>query len=310
MTDGILLEAGTNEIEVLELFLGNQSFGVNVLKVRQILKYEPNLITFLPDSHPSLKGNFLFQGVSIPLIDLNAHLQVPPKEPAGVRQIILVCEFNNAITGFLVDGVDKIHRISWDDIQPPSSATNRNGNNFTGIAIMDTRQVLMVDFESILERITGELSSDRRAERPDTPEEARKGVQRRDIKLMVVDDSRLIREQIERRLLKANYSSITQFDNGAAVYQAIVDLQKKAATEGKAITNYLIIVITDIEMPGMDGLTLCKRIKSEVPDVKVIVLSSLITTQMALKCEQVRADAYLSKNDINDLIDLVDRFCL
>ena len=116
----ILLESGTNEMEIIEFYLGEQSFGINVQKLREIILYEPQKRIALPDSPPSMIGTLLVRGHTIPLIDLNLHLQRRPQTAARAdsRQVVLICEFNGRITGFLVAGVNQIHRISWSQVSP------------------------------------------------------------------------------------------------------------------------------------------------------------------------------------------------
>ncbi len=305
----ILLEAGTNEIEILEFFLGGQSYGVNVLKIRQFIKYDESMVSPVPNSYHSVLGNFLFQGTPISLVDLNTHINVPQSEDPNLRRIILVCEFNNDITGFLTDGVNKIHRISWGNIQsPPSLTGDSSRNHITGIVIMNEQQIPMLDFEYITETISGKPRDE--IERPRTLEEDDKKARRKEIKLLIADDSRMIRESLKEHLFKANYVSMAQFDNGLDLYKSVMQLKQKSMSAGRPITDYLIIIITDIEMPGMDGLTLCKRVKAEVPEVRVLILSSLISEQMAEKCRQVSADEFISKKEISKLVDKVDQLCL
>ncbi|MBF0287087.1 MAG: chemotaxis protein CheV [SAR324 cluster bacterium] len=305
----ILLEAGTNEIEVLEFFLGGQSYGVNVLKIRQFIKYDVSMVAPVPNCFRSVLGNFLFQGTPTSLVDLNIHINVDQSEDPNLRRIILVCEFNNEITGFLTDGVNKIHRVSWGSIQsPPGLTGNASRNHITGIVIMNEKQIPMLDFEYITETISGKTSDE--IERPVTSEEDAKKARRKEVKLLIADDSRMIRESLKEHLFKANYVSMAQFDNGLDIYNAVVQMKQKAMIEGRPITDYLVIIITDIEMPGMDGLTLCKRVKAELPEVRVLILSSLISEQMAEKCRQVSADEFISKKEINKLVDKVDQLCL
>ncbi len=303
----ILLEAGTNEIEILEFFLGTQSFGINVLKIKQILKYEESAVVPLPNSYHSVKGSFLFQGISTPLVDLNAHMNLPSLEDSAHRRIILICEFNHATIAFLTDGVDKIHRLSWEAIQPSPALSNRPQDNVTGILILAGAQILMLDFEQIVQTIGGD--TDTFMILPESLE-ADKRVKRENTKLIIADDSKLIRTHLEERLTQANYTGLTIFNNGSDAYDKVIQLKEQAMHEKKSITDYLIIVITDIEMPGMDGLTLCKKLKEEAPEIYVLILSSLINQQLAIRCKQVGADAYLSKKEINRLVKAVDKLCL
>ncbi len=309
MSDGeILLEAGTNEIEVLELILGDQSYGINVLKSRFIMEYDPSAVTEVPDSFHSVLGTIWFQNESIPVVDLKVHLGKSGEVAAN--RIIIVCEFNKLVTGFLVDNVKEIHRISWEHIKPPSPIVTGHETKVTGMAVIDNKEMVMLDFEGIIGDIIGDLTllmgSGTRQDH-DKPELA---AHRGDIKMMIADDSRVIRQEIQHKLAEANYTNIIEFDNGKALYDSILQLSEQAFNEGKDITEYLIIIITDIEMPGMDGLTLCKKVKERFPQIKVLVLSSLISKEMSFKCEAVHADGYLSKKDLAQLITRLDEMCL
>ena len=129
-TKGILLEAGTNEFEILEYYLHGQSFGINVHKLREIIPYNSSELTRVPESHPSILGTMLLRGSSISLIDLGTHIgkletgiQANNDETvlAENRPVVLVCEFNDDVVAFLVDGVDQIHRLSWSEVRPMGS---------------------------------------------------------------------------------------------------------------------------------------------------------------------------------------------
>ncbi len=305
--DEILLEAGTNEIEVLELILGSQSYGINVLKTRFIMEYDPSAITEVPDSFHSVLGTIWFQNESIPVVDLKIHLG-KTGEAASADRIIIVCEFNKLVTGFLVDNVKEIHRISWENIKPPSPIVTSHETKVTGMAVIENKEMVMLDFEGIIGDIIGDLTllMSGKKEVDEKPELA---PSRGEIKMMIADDSRVIRQQIEHKLNEANYTTITQFDNGKALFDAILNTHERAFNEGKDITDYLIIVITDIEMPGMDGLTLCKKVKERFPRIKVMILSSLISKEMSYKCQAVNADGYLSKKDLNQLVSRIDELC-
>ena len=304
----ILLEAGTNEIEILEFYLGEQSFGVNVLKIKQIIQYESANITPLPQANSTVKGTFLFQGISTILVDLNLHVAAPPAQNENLRRICLICELNNTTTAFLIDGVEKIHRLNWGEIQPPPALGGALKDNVTGILILEGRQILILDFESIVNKIGG--GSEAFVIAPNLASDNKKQGEREHIKIMAADDSELIRSHLKERLMQSNYSGINIYSNGLSLHNSLLELKRQADAEKKEITEFISIVITDIEMPGMDGLTLCKKIKDEMPSVPVLILSSLINEQIASRCQQVGADAFLSKRDLGKLVQKVDALCL
>ena len=308
---GILLDTGTNEVEILELVIGGQCFGINVLKIRQLVEYESQNITPIhhPGIHSAIMGTMLFHGTPITVIDLCRYLNLQEKDRTDTPQVIAVCEFNNTIHGFRVDGFDKIHRISWNDIQVISL-----GDDFllavTGVFSTKEWDIMILDFEGIISDIIGPIHSSRGAEHSELTQDAGKAQQRRNTNILVVDDSRIVRKQIEQLLTEADYSNVVACSNGEEAYETIRSLGNKASNESKQIGEFLDVVVTDIEMPRMDGLTLCKKIKEEIPDLSVLILSSMISEQMALKCQQVSADGYLSKMESEKLIDLLDELCL
>ena len=312
----ILLESGTNEMEILEFYLGEQSFGINVQKLREIIQYEPEKTTTLPESKPSVMGTYLVRGQSITLIDLNKHLN--PQQPDGdapERPVVLVCQFNRKTTGFLVNDVNQIHRISWEDVRPMAPFIDKFKPRFTGSINVGSKEILIVDLEHILTELDPELSkvfAGRAAEKQDTSAEGLNKIGRRKkIKLMMAEDSAIIRTGIQRVLNTSGYTQLTTFIDGNECYQALKKIHEQVNSEEEFLQQ-LNILITDIEMPKMDGLTLCRKVREELglKNLKIIMFSSLITEQMAAKCTSVGANGSISKPQIPELVEMVDRFCL
>ncbi|MBF0286731.1 MAG: chemotaxis protein CheV [SAR324 cluster bacterium] len=305
----ILLESGTNELEILELMLGNQSYGINALKVLKIAQYDESQITLVPKLHPSIIGNIRILEKSIPLVHLQKHLyeDQPPSETE--RPIVLLTKINSAVNAFLVDGFRRIHRVYWTDIQPPPMSLSMSGSEVTGIATLPGRDILMLDFESIITTIFGDMSPNRRSGNrgADADADARKSERGR-IKLLLADDSIVIREGIAEKLEEAQYTNHRVYTNGQELYEAYLEIKREAEKAQKPITDYVQIVVTDIEMPVMDGLTLCKKIKESSPEITVIILSSMVNEQMEIRCRDVHADGSLAKSEIYKLIGLMDQF--
>ena len=316
--DGILLESGTNEVEILEFLLGAQSFGVNVLKIQAIEQYDRRRVTVMPLAHPSLAGMFLFRDRTIPLVDLGRELNVRSEiadlseqaDSATVeKRIVLVMQFNGMTTGFLVDGVNRIHRISWDQISPLSPMIASSSSEFTGSTNIEKREVLIVDIEKIVAQIfpsarmeylgQEEMQHPRQASRPD-------------VKVILAEDSAAIRAMITGVLQKGGYTQLQSFANGKDAYDALVQLKGQAEAEGAPIAQYVTVVISDIEMPQMDGLTLCRTIKQSLglTHLPVVMFSSLINEQTAEKCRAVGAEAWISKPQIGQLVQTIDSLCL
>jgi two-component system, chemotaxis family, chemotaxis protein CheV len=309
--EGILLESGTNEVEIIEFLLGGQSFGLNVTKVQAIEQYDAEKVTKLPMSHPSLAGMLLFRDTTVPLLDLGETLDI--ESAAGSKgdleeRIVLIMEFNSITSAVIADGVDRIHRISWEDIHPLSKILPDTSSVFTGSVSIEGREVLIVDMEKIVSALLPaaalRIASKRTAAHPLSAERVNK-------KIFFAEDSNTIRQNIIEILGDEGYCDVTAFDNGRACYDAICDLKLQAESTGAELSDQIDIIITDIEMPQMDGLTLCRRCKNQLNTrIPVVLFSSLINEQMARKCESVGADDYVSKPEIEKLIAILDRHCL
>lgn len=308
----ILLESGTNEMEILEFYLGDQSFGINVQKLQEIICYDPAKRTAMPESLPSMLGVYLVRGSSIPLVDLTSHLRRrPAAEPsAEARSIVLVCHFNGKATGFLVDGVNQIHRVNWQNVEPMAPLIERFRPRFTGTVHVEEREVLIVDLEHIMAEVDPEMGMvfDQEAE-ASLP--AKGSMSRGDVGLLVAEDSVIIRLGIQNVLTSAGYGRVKAFADGMECFEELSRLKARSASE-KEVLEEIQLLISDIEMPRMDGLTLCRRIREELglKELKVVLFSSLISDQMAHKCKSVGADTWLSKPQIPALVKIVDDYCL
>ena len=310
---GILLESGTNELEILEFYLGEQSFGVNVLKIQAIEQYDNDRVTRIRLSHPSIVGTFLFRDECITLIDLRREMEADITEAHADNgdegpepELVLVMEFNNLKTAFLVDGVDRIHRASWESIKSLSAFLNTPDSKFTGSFKMDEREILIVDMEKIVSDILPGWQ-----ERFAIPQEEAGHNQnaRATRKIFLAEDSALIRERVRSELARCNYANLRTFNDGKECQDEIKRLQKLALSEGGHITDYVDLLISDIEMPALDGLALCRYIKSDpnLRDLPVIMFSSLINEQIACKCDDVEADAHIAKPQFAELLELLDK---
>ncbi len=310
----VLLESGNNEIELIEFYLGSQPFGINVHKLREIIPFDEAKTTHIPECLPSVVGTFEVRGQSIPLVDLNMHLNRSPEPNAAgeERKVVMVCEFNQRVNGFLVDGVNRIHRISWSDIAPLSSLIENYHPRFTGSFSIDQREILIVDLEYIITEIDPEADIvGQQVATDEVPDDSGESVvdRRRGKKLFFAEDSSLIRESILSVLNSAGYSNVESFVNGEDCFLAL-----QRAMEGNQGDGVLPVelVISDIEMPIMDGLTLCKRIKDDPASgsIPVVIFSSLISDQMKIHCDQVGVDGCISKPQIGQLVAMLDRLLL
>lgn len=306
----ILLESGTNEVEIIEFYLGSQSFGINVHKLREIVPYEAEAVTTLPESGLSMKGMLLLRGKTVPLIDLGRHLR-KREETVDGRKVVLVCEFNREVNSFLVDGVNQIHRISWKDVKPLDEFFTPYKPRFTGCITVDGREVMIVDLEHVITEIFPEQTILSDADPVAAVDDFKRG-SRQEVRILIAEDSTIIRNQMVSILKNAGYTQVTTFINGEECFNGLQLLKAEAAQKGQDLRAHADLLISDIEMPSLDGLTLCKRIKSDpmLKNLPVLMFSSLINEQLAHKCDEVGADGHISKPQIHALVRMIDDYCL
>ena len=296
----ILLESGTNELEVMEFIIANQHYGINVSKVVEIIRREP--VTPMPNSNPYVEGVFKQREIVLTLVNLAAYLGLPPSEDEE-HDIYIIAKFNNIQTAFHVHNVEGISRLSWTDIEKPDSAIYGGVDSLaTGIAKIEDRLVTIVDFERILSDInpsSGIQLSDL----------DKLGIRdRSDKKILIAEDSMLLERMILESLEKAGYSNVQCCANGQEAW----DKLQHYKLLGGDITHHVDCVITDIEMPQMDGHRLLKLIRDDdvLKVLPVIVFSSLITEEMRIKGESLKATAQIAKPEILDLVGLIDQYAL
>ncbi len=305
----ILLESGTNELELLTFVLGNQSFGMNVLKVQSIQQYDPSSLTKIPRAHHALLGMILYRDKTIPLIDLSAALDLEEKHETEEKQIVIVTEFNSVVNGFLVDGVNRINRLNWENFIPLDRALGRAGKSITGSIRIDDTDIMIVDLEYILSIISPSLAIG------DIKEETSKlssQDSRKEVKVFFAEDSSTIRNNVVRILKKAGYKNIRSFEDGQQAFDALTELRDQTDTNGLDDTQLPHVLISDIEMPQMDGLSLCKKIKEDnkLEQIIIVMFSSLVSKQMASRCKSVGADDSISKPEMDKLVAMLDKLCL
>jgi len=305
---GILLESGTNEVEIMEFYLADQCYGINVAKVRQLVPYDDELFTKLPPSsaHAFAEGTYLYRGKTVPLISLNEALGRPAGDDLESKLVIMT-EFNDLTNGFLVSGVNRIHRISWSQLQPMGTFFDDITVACTGTVSIEDHEILIVDFEQIVAEVNPASAMGKVDTSVDLLENEAKSKQNSEIKVVLADDSGFIRKSMLNSLSKAGFRDVKDFENGKALLTYLGEIRDKSVTEGKHIFEYVDIVISDIEMPETDGLTACRNIKenSILKDIPVILFSSLVNAVTSRKCESVGADGFLPKPRIKDLIKMV-----
>jgi two-component system chemotaxis response regulator CheV len=294
----ILLETGTNELEILEFIIAGNSFGINVSKINKLNQAVP--IQPMPRSHPFVEGVFHVRDEVYTLVNLPEYLGLPPSDnPMG--DIYIIAGFNMMSIAFRVDKVENIHRISWTAINKPD-VTIYGGQEgiVTGITKIGDRIVSIIDFEKIIFDISPE-SGIQMSDIEALGERARI-----DIPLLVAEDSELLRRMILESLHKAGYQKVTICDNGQEAWDRLCEFKESNIP----LHDNVSLVITDIEMPQMDGHRLTKLIKDdpELSRLPVIIFSSLIDEAMQIKGDSVGANAQLSKPEIGRLVSVIDSF--
>lgn len=295
----ILLESGTNELEIVEFAIDGNLYGINVAKVREIIKY-PDKVTHVPDSHPSFEGISNIRGRVIPIINLQRHLGTSGTTDKA-NSYIIISEFNKSMVGFCVNSVARIHRLSWSQIESPNGLLSTEEGCVVAIVKFDDRMVLLLDFEKITADINPESGM-----RDDMNIDLNKqGLDRSSKTVLIAEDSNYIMKIIVNKLKEAGYQICTASD-GQKAWDYLMSLVN--AGNFRTINDHVNIIISDIEMPQMDGLHLIKNIKShdKLKHLPCVVFSSLINKEMSLKCKSVGADAEISKPELGSLVEFLD----
>ncbi len=295
---GILLESGTNEIEIMKFTIGGNLYGINVAKVREIMISAP--VKPMPMAHQAVEGIFKPRDTVLTVVDLPSYLGVAsPKDP---KDIFIITNFNKMFIAFRVHTVDRISRISWTDIQKPDKTVSGGAEGVaTGIAQCDGELVTILDFERIVAEIAPETSIQVSEVEQLGPRE------RNDKPIWVAEDSILLSKMIEDSLRRANYVNLHMFSNGLELWESL-----SALPQNGDLARDVALIITDIEMPQMDGHRLTKLVKdnSRFKQIPLIIFSSLISDEMRRKGRDLGADEQLTKPEIGHLVDVMDHLLM
>jgi two-component system, chemotaxis family, chemotaxis protein CheV len=293
----ILLELGTNELEIMEFKIGDNYFGINVAKVVEIMKYVE--ITPMANSNPYVEGIFKPRNEIITVIDLASYMGLP-QNTDNERDILIITYFNNLISAFHVHSVEAIHRISWENIEKPNETINGGEEGLaTGIARLDNKLITIVDFEKILVDISpgvgiqlSEIDSLGERGHVDKP-------------IIVAEDSPLLQRMILSALDKAGYKHVLSFNNGKDAWKKLLEYKESETP----IEQHIGCIITDIEMPQMDGHHLLKNIRDNdfSKALPVLIFSSLIDDAMKEKGVELGVSGQINKPEIGKLIQLLDQ---
>lgn len=293
MDTKILLENGTNELEILEFIVDGNSYGINVAKIKEIIRYQDP--TPIPNAHPSVEGVFMPRDTMITAIDLKNCLQRGQAQPGG---LFIVTNFNNLDIAFHVEAVMGIHRLSWKDINRPSAVTSSlDAGVSSGVVKVNNKLIVILDFEKIVTDISPETGLK-------VSEIEALGVRERsDVPILIVEDSPLLNKLIVESLKMAGYERIQHTLNGQEAYNLVMDFCDKGI-----LNENVKCIITDIEMPEMDGHRLTYLLKNDerTRDIPIVIFSSLVNDDMRKKGESLGANAQLSKPEIANLVQIVD----
>lgn len=295
----ILLETGTNELEIVEFSIGDNKYAINVMKVKEILNPVP--VIGIPHAHPFVEGIMELRGEVLPVIDVAAALGLPDSTQPQQDKFI-VAEFNQQKTVFHVHSVTQIHRISWGHIEKPSEMYQGTESHVIGVIKLAGQMILFLDFEKILLEINPESGIKMSDVKKLGPRE------RSNKRIVIAEDSAMLRKILHDTLAEAGYQYLEFFENG----KDAIDYLEHLAVHTNNLTEAVQLVITDIEMPQMDGHHFTKRIKEHfiLSKLPVIIFSSLITNELRHKGTVVGADAQISKPDISELVLKIDELIL
>jgi len=293
----ILLESGTNELEVVMFEIGTGIFGINVLKVREIINAVE--ITPIPNSHENVEGVIRLREEVLPVVNLAKVLGISESENPEQDKFI-IAELNQLKIAFRVHHVSRIHRISWEQIEKPSELSSGEQAYAIGIIKLENQMSVLLDFEKVVVEIDPKSGVNVERLQVLGPRE------RSTKKLLVAEDSLMLRQLLNDTLTEAGYENLRFFENGKDAWEYLERLSKDDSVEPKEEVD---IIITDIEMPQMDGHHLTGRVKkdSRLQEIPVVIFSSLITKDLFHKGETVGASAQVSKPEIVTLVETIDK---
>ena len=291
METNILMESGTNELEVLEFIVGGNHYGINVAKIKEIVPYSK--VTPVPNSHPCVEGVFMPRDLMITIVDLAKVIKCAPSKDI-TKDMFIITNFNKLNVAFHVASVVGIHRVSWTDIiKPDSTISSADSGIATGVVKINGQH---------FERIVSDISPETGLKVSDI--EKLEGRTKNEAHIVIAEDSPLLMKLISDSLIKSGYDNLTLCANGQEAWENLVALK-----DSEDAQMDVACVITDLEMPLMDGHRLTKLIKTDdkLKNIPVVIFSSLINDQMRAKGEALGADVQLSKPEIGLLVNEIDK---
>lgn len=308
----ILLESDTNELEIVEFRIdeidGHGSvvpcyYGVNVAKVREIIRLPQ--ISRVVNAKPGVEGMIKLRDKVITIINLAQVLGKSTGEMVADRVVVL--EFNNLMVGVLVHSVSRIYRISWKNVEPPAKSVH--SDQVTGLVKMDDRIILVLDFE----KIVGELCSESALRPIDSVELLDRAftANRSEKTVLVADDSTFIRNTMCSTLRGAGYV-VEEAEDGSVAWEMIQKKLERSELEGTDVRHQLSLLITDVEMPQMDGLHLTSLVRKNdgLKNVPIVIFSSLASEDNKRKWVGLGANHILTKPDLPNLVKVADELAV
>ncbi len=300
---GMPLEVGSNELEIIEFYIDEEGvnggephrgfYGVNVIKVLEVIE-SPKLKASESAVNPCFMGTIPLRERILPVLDLSIWLGQSRKK--SDQEVILVTEFTKRVTGFLVSGVTQIYRVGWGDVEAPSQyISSIDSNCVTGMVKLEDHFVLLLDFEKIIAELD-----------PEYQRTLVLGHSKSDktYRVLVAEDSSIMRQAIIAVFEHANFV-VQTYNNGLEAWNHISDFKFKAEQEERPLSDFFDVIVTDVEMPQMDGYTLTKNIKSDpvLQHTPVMLFSSIITDKLRHKGETVGADDQVTKPEFDTLAE-------
>jgi len=296
--------AGTNKLEILMFTLGVDSrsgrceiFGINVFKVREVMRIPP--ITRAPEMPNAVEGMVSLRGILVPVIDLAKYTGVQTERKP---EIMIVTEYNGHTQGFLVEAVDTILRLDWSSMKvPPDMLNNQMGGLVTAVTeLADGRLVMMMDVEKVLAE-TGHVNNDiaLKSVKPiDTP----------DLTVFFADDSSVARKQISGTLEAMGVNQLSAI-NGRQAWEELLKIANHADASGVSVKEFVQVILTDVEMPEMDGYMLTRKVKADkrFAGIPVLMHSSLSSTSNQQLGKAVGVDEYVPKFEPQKLAQTLER---
>lgn len=306
--NNILLESGTNELEIIEFYIDEELpngtrycgyYGMNVAKVLEIIRRP--VITNVPSKHDqAVLGTFNLRGRVLPLVDLSKWLGKTMVRDDAHK--VIVSEFSGIVTAFLVSGVTRIHRMSWNDIEVPGKHVHSySQESITGVVRIDERILFILDMEKIVGSMDSSYCLAHKLTEASQPVE-----DAAQFHILIADDSSSLRNTIKYTLEHAGYR-VTATVSGKEAWDFIEKTRLEAEEEGLHFTDKVHLLISDIEMPEMDGHNLTRKIRASpaVSNLPVVLFSSLITDALRHKGLSVGADDQVTKPDLPGLTQKV-----